>query len=86
MKMVVSYLNFVFFIEVKAKTQYRILILFLNLSKNRNGTLCTRIHQVCDTHSFVKNLTRTPSGLKNWHTSCKTFFYIICGYLDGIKN
>ena len=45
-----------------------------------------KYHQVCDTHGFAKSLTRTPSGLKNWHTSCKTFLYINCCYLDDIKN
>ena len=45
MKMVVSYLNFVFFIKVKAKFKYKILILFFNLPKKRNGTLGTRIQK-----------------------------------------
>ena len=39
MKMVVNYLNFVFLIEVKAKSKYGI----LNLHFARNGTLGTRI-------------------------------------------
>ena len=44
MKMVVSYLNFVFFIEVKAKSKYRILnFVFQFIEKNRNDTLGTRI-------------------------------------------
>ena len=46
MKMVVSYLNFVFFIEVKAKSKYRILnFAFQSIIKKtkRNGTLGTRI-------------------------------------------
>ena len=44
MKMVVRYLNFVFFIEVKAKSKYRILnFVFQFNEKNRNDTLGTRI-------------------------------------------
>ena len=35
MKMVVSYLNFVFFIEVKAKSKYRILNFVFQFIKNR---------------------------------------------------
>ena len=46
MKMVVSYLNLVFFIEVKAKTKYRILNFVFNFSKKWNGTLETRILSV----------------------------------------
>ena len=46
MKMVVSYLNFVFFIKVKAKSKYRILnFVFQFLKKKRNGNLGTRIIQ-----------------------------------------
>ena len=43
LKIVVNYLNFVFLIEVKTKSKYRILNSFFNLSKKRNGTLGTRI-------------------------------------------
>ena len=43
MKMVVSYLNFVFFIEVKSKYKYRILNFVFHLSKSQNGTLGTWI-------------------------------------------
>ena len=43
MKVVVSYLNFVFFVESK----YKILNFFFNLSKTRNGALGTRIDLVC---------------------------------------
>ena len=44
MKMVVSYLNFVFFIKVKAKSKYKILnFVFQFIEKNRNDTLGTRI-------------------------------------------
>ena len=47
MKMVVSYLNFVFFIEAKAKSKYRILnFVFQFIKKKRNGTLGTRIVKV----------------------------------------
>ena len=44
-KIVVSYLNFVFFIETKAKSKYRILnfVFQLRLSKTQNGTLGTWI-------------------------------------------
>ena len=45
MKMVVSYLNFVFFIEVKAKSKYRILNFVFQFIKKRNGTLGTWILQ-----------------------------------------
>ena len=44
MKMVVNYLNFVFLIEVKAKSKYR--IFEFRFSKTRNGTLGTRIIRV----------------------------------------
>ena len=43
MKMVVKYLNFVFHIEVKTKSNYKILNFVFNLSKTGNGTLGTRI-------------------------------------------
>ena len=46
MKIVVSYLNFVFFIEVKAKSNYRILNFVFQFIKARNGTLGTRIDLV----------------------------------------
>ena len=44
-KIVVSYLNFVFFIETKAKSKYRILnfVFQLHLAKTQNGTLGTWI-------------------------------------------
>ena len=42
MKMVVSYLNFVCFIEVKAKSKYGILNFIFQFMK-QNGTLGTRI-------------------------------------------
>ena len=45
MKMVVSYLNFVFFIEVKAKYRYRILNFIFQFIKKRNGALGTWILQ-----------------------------------------
>ena len=45
MKMVVSYLNFVFFIEVKAKSMYRFFNFVFQFIKKRNGTLGTRIHE-----------------------------------------
>ena len=52
MKMVVSYLNFVFFIELKAKTKYRILnFVFQFIKKNRNGTLGTRIFDIFRIHN-----------------------------------
>ena len=43
MKMVVNYLNFVFLIEVKAKSSIGFLNFVFNLCKTRNGTLGTRI-------------------------------------------
>ena len=46
MKMVVSYLNFVFFIEVKAKSKHKSVNSFFNLSKKRNGTLGTWIEEL----------------------------------------
>ena len=52
MKMVASYLNFVFFIELKAKTKYRILnFVFQFIKKNRNGTLGTRIFDIFRIHN-----------------------------------
>ena len=51
MKMVVSYLNFVFFIEAKAKSKYKVLnFVFQFIQKKKemalwvNGSLGTRIH------------------------------------------
>ena len=42
--MIVSYLNFVFFIDVKAKSKYRILnFVFQFIKKKQNGTFGTRI-------------------------------------------
>ena len=49
MKMVVSYLNFVFFIEVKAKSKYRILNSVFQFIKN------TKWH-FCYTDSILMNL------------------------------
>ena len=43
MKMIVKYLSFVFHIEVKTKSNYKILNFVFNLSKTGNGTLGTRI-------------------------------------------
>ena len=40
--MVINYLNFVFVIEVKAKSKYRILNFVFQLIKTRNGTLGSR--------------------------------------------
>ena len=43
MKMVVKYLNFVFHIEVKTKSNYEILNFVFQFIKNIKGTLGTRI-------------------------------------------
>ena len=43
MKMIVTYLNFVFHIEVKQNLTIKNRISFFNLSKTRNGTLGTGI-------------------------------------------
>ena len=44
--MVINYLNFVFLIEVKAKSNYRILNFVFQFIKARNGALGTRIDLV----------------------------------------
>ena len=43
MKIVVNYLDFVFHIEVKTKSKYKILNFVFQLSETRNGTLGTWI-------------------------------------------
>ena len=48
MKMLVKYLNFVFHIEVKTKSNYKILNFFFQFmkKKKRNGTLGTQIFSI----------------------------------------
>ena len=50
MEKVVSYFNFAFHIEVKTKSNHKILAFFFNLSKTRNGTMGTRIKKayICE--------------------------------------
>ena len=55
MKIVANYLNFVFHIEIKTKSNHRILNFFFNLSKTRNGTLGTRVlQQKCQAFDLFK--------------------------------
>ena len=59
MKMIVSYLNFVFFIDVKAKSKYRILnFVFQFIKKKQNGTFGTRIQLLLN---FNENSQRNLS-------------------------
>ena len=50
--MVVNYLNFVFYIEVKTKSKYKILNFVFQFIKTRNGTLGTRILMRQKTRNF----------------------------------
>ena len=52
----VSYLNFVFHIEVKIKPIIEFRISFFNLSETRNGTLGTRIREDFTFNKFVNFL------------------------------
>ena len=62
MKMVVKYLNFVFHIEVKSKSNYKILNFVFQFIKTRNGTLVTQIP-----NSYVPNfnnhITANDNGM-----------------------
>ena len=61
MKMIVSYLNFVFFIDVKAKSKYRILnfvFQFIKKKKKKKGTFGTRIQLLLN---FKENSQRNLS-------------------------
>ena len=72
MKIVPNYLNFVFNIVVKTKSNHKILNFVFNLSKTRNGTLGIRIiYKFCDIdiHSAI-------SKIKNTYANCRSIIEI----------
>ena len=57
MKIVVNYLNCVFFIVAKIKTKYKILNFVFQFNKMaRNGTLGTQIEYKCFTVFFINEI------------------------------
>ena len=62
MKMVVKYLNFVFHIEVKIKSNYKILNFVFQLIKTQNGTLVTQILNPY-VPNFNNHITANDNGM-----------------------
>ena len=64
MKMVVSYLNFVFFIEVKAKSKYRILNFVLQFIKKKS-----KLHFGYTDYGSIQNTIISRDAIENSLTS-----------------
>ena len=88
MKMVVSYLNFVFFIEVKTKSRYRILNFVFQFTKNTKWhfgytdfcqlteVLTTEVLKISKTHTFLSFLSFSR-GFIQIHFGLFDFFVFV---------
>ena len=86
MKMVVSYLNFVFFIEVKAKFKYRILNFVFQFIKTQNSTLGTRILVLGFCFAWLNNRKETFAFKRfwSWLHLFQFFPQRLCVYIDNV--